>query len=44
MQGVTVARYNLAQQPMAFAKNTAVREALEKEDVAVRGSLSIAER
>lgn len=34
MQGVTVARYNLAQQPMAFAENATVREALEKEDVA----------
>jgi hypothetical protein len=33
-QGVTVARYNLAQQPMAFAENATVREALEKEDVA----------
>ncbi|HRR33800.1 MAG TPA: arsenite efflux transporter metallochaperone ArsD [Kiritimatiellia bacterium] len=33
-QGVAVARYNLAQQPMAFAENATVREALEKEDVA----------
>lgn len=33
-QGVTVARYNLAHQPMAFAENATVREALEKEDVA----------
>ena len=33
-QGVTVARYNLAQQPMAFVENATVREALEKEDVA----------
>lgn len=34
MQGLTVARYNLAQQPMAFAENAAVRDALEKEGVA----------
>ena len=33
-QGVTVARYNLAQQPMAFAENATVRNVLEKEDVA----------
>ncbi|MDX9866294.1 MAG: arsenite efflux transporter metallochaperone ArsD [Kiritimatiellia bacterium] len=33
-RGVKVARYNLAQQPMAFAENASVREALEKEDVA----------
>ena len=33
-QGVAVARYNLAQQPMAFAENAAVRDSLEKEDVA----------
>lgn len=33
-QGVAVARYNLAQQPLAFAENASVREALEKEDVA----------
>ena len=33
-RGVAVARYNLAQQPMAFAENATVREALEKEDVA----------
>jgi len=33
-QGVSVARYNLAQQPMAFAENPVVREALEKEDTA----------
>lgn len=33
-QGVAVARYNLAQQPLAFAENAAVRDALEKEDVA----------
>ena len=33
-QGVAVTRYNLAQQPMAFAETAAVREALEKEDVA----------
>ncbi len=33
-QGVSVTRYNLAQQPMAFAENSVVREALEKEDTA----------
>ncbi len=33
-QGVAVARYNLAQQPMAFADNATVRDALVKEDVA----------
>jgi hypothetical protein len=33
-QGVSVKRYNLAQQPMAFAEHAEVREALEKEDVA----------
>ena len=33
-RGVAVARYNLAQQPLAFAENAAVREALEKEDLA----------
>lgn len=33
-QGVAVARYNLAQQPMAFAENATVREALEREEVA----------
>jgi hypothetical protein len=33
-QGVSVTRYNLAQQPMAFAEHSMVREALEKEDVA----------
>lgn len=33
-QGVAVARFNLAQQPMAFAENATVREALEREDVA----------
>lgn len=33
-RGVKVARYNLAQQPMAFAENASVREALEREDVA----------
>jgi len=32
-QGVPVMRYNLAQQPMAFAENNTVREALEQEDV-----------
>lgn len=32
-QGVTVARFNLAQQPLAFAENATVREALEREDV-----------
>jgi len=32
-QGVAVARYNLAHQPMAFAENAAVRDALEKEDI-----------
>ena len=30
-QGVTVERYNLAQQPMAFAQNLEVRAILEKE-------------
>lgn len=34
MQGFAVARYNLAQQPMAFAENATVREALENEAVA----------
>lgn len=29
--GVTVVRYNLAQQPIAFAENTEVRAILEKE-------------
>ena len=29
--GVAVERYNLAQQPMAFAKNTEVRAVLDKE-------------
>lgn len=29
--GVTVERYNLAQQPLAFAQNTEVRALLEKE-------------
>jgi hypothetical protein len=33
-QGVSVTRYNLVQQPMAFAEHAQVREALEKEDVA----------
>lgn len=33
-QGVAVARYNLAQQPMAFADCAVVREALEQEEVA----------
>lgn len=33
-QGVNVVRNNLAQQPMAFAENATVREALEKEDIA----------
>lgn len=33
-QGVAVSRFNLAQQPMAFAENATVREALEREDVA----------
>ena len=33
-QGVAVARYNLAQQPLAFAENATVREALEKGDLA----------
>jgi len=33
-QGVAVARFNLAQQPMAFAENATVREALERDDVA----------
>jgi hypothetical protein len=33
-QGVAVTRCNLAQQPLAFAENAAVREALEKEDLA----------
>lgn len=33
-QGVPVSRYNLAQQPLAFAENATVREALESEDVA----------
>ncbi len=31
-QGVTVARYNLAQEPMAFARNETVREALRVEE------------
>lgn len=33
--GVTVERYNLGQQPMAFAQNPAVRELLEKEGATV---------
>jgi len=33
-QGVKVSRYNLAQEPLAFAENATVRDALEKEDVA----------
>ena len=33
-QGAAVARYNLAQQPLAFAENATVRVALEKEDLA----------
>ena len=33
-QGVSVTRYNLAQQPMAFVEHSNVREALEMEDVA----------
>jgi hypothetical protein len=33
-QGVSVTRYNLAQQPMAFAEHANVRDALEKEDIA----------
>ena len=33
-QSVVVARFNLAQQPMAFAENATVRDALEQEDVA----------
>ena len=33
-QGVSVTRYNLAQQPMAFAENAIVHDALEKEDIA----------
>jgi len=33
-QGVEVSRYNLAQEPLAFAASAAVREALETEDVA----------
>lgn len=32
-RGVTVERYNLAQQPMAFAQNQEVRALLEKEGV-----------
>lgn len=32
-QGVDVKRYNLAQQPMAFAGNETVRDTLDKEDV-----------
>jgi hypothetical protein len=33
-QGVSVTRYNLAQQPMAFAENSDVHDMLEKEDLA----------
>lgn len=33
--GVKVERYNLGQQPMAFAQNTAVKEILQKEGVEV---------
>ena len=33
--GVTVERYNLGQQPMAFAQNSAVKTALEKEGAEV---------
>ena len=33
-QGVNVVRNNLAQQPLAFAENATVRDALEREDVA----------
>jgi len=33
-QGFNVTRHNLAQQPMAFAENDDVHDALEKEDVA----------
>jgi hypothetical protein len=32
--GVTVERYNMAQQPMAFAQNPVVKELLEKEGTA----------
>jgi hypothetical protein len=32
-QGISVTRFNLAQQPMAFVENSDVRNALEKEDV-----------
>ena len=31
-QGVTVMRYNLAQEPMAFARNATVRETLRTEE------------
>ncbi|WP_395745471.1 arsenite efflux transporter metallochaperone ArsD [Prosthecobacter sp.] len=34
-QGVKVERQNLGQQPMAFAQNPAVKEALQKEGTAV---------
>lgn len=33
--GVKIERYNLGQQPLAFAKNVAVKEALQKEGVEV---------
>lgn len=33
--GVKVERYNLGQQPMAFAQNAAVKDALQKEGVEV---------
>lgn len=31
-QGLTVARHNLAQEPLAFARNETVREALQEDD------------
>ena len=31
-EGVTVRRYNLAQEPMAFAENATVREALQQDE------------
>lgn len=31
-QGVTVTRFNLAQEPLAFAQNPAVREVLQNEE------------
>jgi hypothetical protein len=31
-RGVTVTRYNLAQEPMAFARNATVRDALQVEE------------